>query len=375
MKLQILHKNNLLIQSNYNLNLVQNKIYLTILYQMQKDSRGDYICRLHLSDIQKLVKYQNQKTPKGIDGLLGSLMNKHIKLRKIKANTKYSKYYTCGIISAYEWDDETNEYMIKLDGMVYGLLIDYYELGHSYTPLNLAILLGLNNYYAQRIYELIRMENWKNKVVTVSLEDLKESLELVGKYAEYRDFKKRILIPSIQALNETERITVDYKENKVGRKVVSIDFIVEDLEPRKYIDVEQKVSAVVNASADTVKQQFKETIKEQTPKPTPVASVTDKTSDLNEFIDTSMLDRGFMLNFKRTYKNIDFSLEYIQDAYYQVIGIVLEKDNVEVIGMRQWKIFKMIFDEVVVKNEREDIENFLWDLDANYLEKYCQENS
>lgn len=368
MELQILNKNNLLIQSNYNLNLVQNKIYLTILYQMQKDSRGDYICRLHLSDIQKLVKYQNQKTPKGIDGLLSSLMDKHIKLRKIKANTKYSKYYTCGIISAYEWDDETSEYMIKLDGMIYDLLIDYYKLNQGYTPLNLAILLGLNNYYAQRIYEFLRMESWKGKSINITLEDLKETLELVGKYTEYRDFKKRVLIPSIQALNETERIKIEYNENKVSRKVVSIDFIVEDLEPRNYFtELNQEVLATNEMNTFTEVQQSKEVITVQTQK---ITTHTNNINGLEDIIDVSMLEKGFLLNFKRTFKEIDFTLEYIQDAYYQVIGIILEKDNVDTLGMKQWKLFKKIFSEVVEKNEQQDIENFLWELESHNIEKY-----
>ena len=45
-----------------------------------------------------------------------------------------------------------------------------------------------------------------------------------------------MLEPGVRALNETGYFEIELKEVKVGRKVHSIDFIVKDLDKRKYFD-------------------------------------------------------------------------------------------------------------------------------------------
>ena len=61
-------------------------------------------------------------------------------------------------------------------------------------------------------------------------------MQLKDKYPLYADFKKRVLVPAVKELNDTEYFKIDFKENKVGRRVESIDFIVKDLDKRVYFN-------------------------------------------------------------------------------------------------------------------------------------------
>lgn len=360
-ELQILNKNNLLIKSNYDLNLVQNRFYLTILYNMQKQGI-DYICTIQGDELKKLVQNKSQNRNKGIYNILESLRKKSIELQEV--NDRYMKLYNCGIISSFEWNEKTDTYKIKLDGKIYDLLINYYELNKGYTPLNLGVLVGFNNYYAQRFYELMRMESWKGKRINFNIDYLRKTFEIGEKYKQYTDFRKRIIIPSIEVLNNTGKFNISYEEIKQGRKVVSIDFIVEDLEPREYFNIVENEE--IENNKVSVIPQVKEIKKEQVKNIHSI--IKDSINDLEKIIDVSMLEKGFLLNFKKTFKDIDFRLDYIQDAYYQVVGIILERDNINSLGMKQWKLFKKIFTEVAEKNKQEDIEDFLWELEQNYFE-------
>lgn len=361
-KLQILNKNNLLIKSNYDLNLVQNRFYLTILYNMQKQDT-DYICTIQGKELKKLVQNKTQNRNKGIYNILESLRKKSIELQEIK--DEYMKLYNCGIISSFEWNEKTDTYLIKLDGKIYDLLINYYELSKGYTPLNLGVLIGFNNYYAQRFYELIRMESWKGKRINFDINYLRKTFEIGNKYKQYTDFRKRIINPSVEVLNNTGKFNISYEEIKQGRKVISIDFVVEDLEPREYFNILENEKVEIKKveliqPVEKIKKEYFENIN---------SVVKENTEDIEQIIDVSMLEKGFLLNFKKAFKNIDFNIDYIQDAYYQVVGIIIERDNINSLGMRQWKLFKKIFMEVTEKNEQEDIENFLWELEQHYIEK------
>ncbi|MEG2256461.1 MAG: replication initiation protein, partial [Cetobacterium sp.] len=81
------------------------------------------------------------------------------------------------------------------------------------------------------------MESWKGKRINFDINYLRKTFEIGDKYKQYTDFRKRIINPSIEVLNNTGKFNISYEEIKQGRKVISIDFIVEDLEPREYFNI------------------------------------------------------------------------------------------------------------------------------------------
>ncbi|MCE5221307.1 MAG: RepB family plasmid replication initiator protein, partial [Clostridium sp.] len=53
-------------------------------------------------------------------------------------------------------------------------------------------------------------------------------------YDRYFNFKIKVVEPALKEINQKLNMKVSYKENKNGRSVKSLTFIVEDLEPRIY---------------------------------------------------------------------------------------------------------------------------------------------
>lgn len=100
-----------------------------------------------------------------------------------------------------------------------------------------------NGYYTQRFYELFRVWSGHNKEVTHTIEQLKEWLmiEEGTSYDRYFNFKTKVVEPALKEINQKLNMKVSYKENKAGRSVKSLTFIVEDLEPRTYDFSKDKV--------------------------------------------------------------------------------------------------------------------------------------
>ncbi|MCU9808388.1 hypothetical protein LEQ06_09540 [Paraclostridium sp. AKS46] len=86
--LKILNKNNLLIKANYNLSLVENKFYLTILFNMQKTSRGNYVGVIPKDEFIRLSNKTTNSTSIGISRILDSLANKRVQIQEFKNKIK-----------------------------------------------------------------------------------------------------------------------------------------------------------------------------------------------------------------------------------------------------------------------------------------------
>ena len=139
---------------------------------------------------------------------------------------------------------------------------------------------------------------------------------------------------------------VQIKENKVGRKVESIDFIVQDLDKRKYFDkdileLDNKNFNVLNNE----KEEFENISIE-------VGAYKKEFYVPNKKLFTTKTLSLFEVDFK----NYDFNDNNIKNKFYEAIGTTLEKDDVEKIYMKSYNYFKKVLtsklDEIQNKNEK-----------------------
>ena len=81
--------------------------------------------------------------------------------------------------------------------------------------------------YAFRIYELLQNYAYKG-FRRFELEDLRYKLGIYddNKYKQFSDFKKYVLNPSIDSINESTGLNINYKEIRYGRKVGAIEFYI-----------------------------------------------------------------------------------------------------------------------------------------------------
>ena len=84
----------------------------------------------------------------------------------------------------------------------------------------------LSSAYSIRFYELlVQFKSTGERYIT--LDKLKERLEISNQYSRFYNFKKRILEPSIKDINNNTDLFVDWDINKKGRLIKGLVFIFE----------------------------------------------------------------------------------------------------------------------------------------------------
>ncbi|MCU9808387.1 replication initiation protein [Paraclostridium sp. AKS46] len=269
-----------------------------------------------------------------------------------KQNKKPAEY-DFPIITGHKFNPEDNTYTIELSTILYDLLLEYMEVG--YTPLNLNVLLGLNNFYAQRIYELLRLWSGRKESINYTIDYLRECFGLGDKYPRYNNFKERVIDPALESLNGTEKFKITYEELKSGRRVDSITFTVEDLDKRKYFDKEDSIRREVIKCKENGNNRGLEQLNEEKS----INSRYNKSESLkieNEKIyipDETIFTKGTLRSFKKDFINIDFKDTYMEKAFDDAVMITLDKDDVETIKASSYKFFKGTLENKIIEYEKE----------------------
>jgi plasmid replication initiation protein len=106
----------------------------------------------------------------------------------------------------------------------------------QYTETEFAFLCKFSCQYSERLYELLKSLAWdKNPVVDFEIDDLRERLGLkqdgekkaIDKYPNFKDFRARILDPTMEEINQYTDLDIDFREkrgphNKVERVIFSV---------------------------------------------------------------------------------------------------------------------------------------------------------
>lgn len=364
---RILMKNNMLVKARYSLSLIENRVFLSMLYKLQKKSDGVLTCSISHSEFKDIIKFKQKNTVKGILDVLEDLRKKPIYFKEEKKNKKGNLWGAYGFINGYEYDDELGIFNIEASEKIHNLLKEYLKMG--YTPVNVQIWLSLNNSYAQRFYDLLRLWSGTKDTINYKLDEIKELLMLEDKYSKYNDFKRRVILPAIKELNETGYFEIDIKENKVGRKVDSIDFYIKDLDKRKYFTKDEIIKEIPGIELEEVAITSDENDcenKEEIILNDKVIIEPEIISDIKEnklemFIpDESIFTKGTLRRVKMDFKDIDFKNKYMEKAFEDAVMITLDKDDVETIKATSYKFFKGTLDNKIVEyklEEKEDLDH------------------
>jgi plasmid replication initiation protein len=147
----------------------------------------------------------------------------------------YVKYYD-GIITI-RIGQELKPYLLQLkDG--------------RYTKYQLKNILPMDSKYAIRLYEIIKSNEYKKeKEFTIDVDRIKEILDIKEEYELYADFKRKVILIAQREINAKSDILFEFEENKTGRKVTSIKFIVHNKE-----NIKETAITSINLDDEAIKK-------------------------------------------------------------------------------------------------------------------------
>jgi plasmid replication initiation protein len=215
------NKNNVVVKHQ---ELVRNARYklselgikvVSILVSMIKVSDEDFKeYHIKINDFKELIGSTSKKTYEYVDIMTDELMRKPLKVGDEKFNWVYYARYSLGDnIVALKIAPELKPYLL--------------ELKKNFLQYNITNILSLKSGYVIRLYELCkdqyieatRYKKEKQRVhFELKIERMRELFEIPDSYS-YKDIRVHILDKAVKQFRQKTDIKIEYKVQKIGRKV------------------------------------------------------------------------------------------------------------------------------------------------------------
>lgn len=225
MKNGLVVKDNALINASYNLELTEQRLIMLAIMNARESGHGitaDSKLEIHASDYAKLFNVSIDASYKALREAVNNLFN-----RQFSYTAEYKKTGKVGIVrsrwvSRIFYVDDLALLEITFAPDVVPLITRLEEHFTSYQAKQVA---HLTSKYATRLYELLISWREVGKVPQIEIGEFRNRLGLLDdEYTAMHNFKKRVLEPSIQQINEHTDITVTYEQHKKGRVISGFSF-------------------------------------------------------------------------------------------------------------------------------------------------------
>lgn len=237
MKNSLIVKDNALINASYNLELTEQRLIMLAIINARESGQGitaDSKLEIHASDYANLFNVSIDASYKALREAVNNLFN-----RQFSYTAEYKKTGKTGIVrsrwvSRIFYVDDLALLEITFAPDVVPLVTRLEEHFTSYQAKQVA---HLTSKYATRLYELLIAWREVGKVPQIEISEFRNRLGLLeSEYTAMSDFKKRVLEPSIQQINEHTDITVTYEQHKKGRLISGFSFKLKQKQEAKKIE-------------------------------------------------------------------------------------------------------------------------------------------
>lgn len=221
-----MNKNHLVTQSNglvdarYHepLSARQQKIVLSVVSKIQIADEDFKIYEVRIRDFHEMLGLQGEPKYTEMKKITEKLLKKSLEITREKG-----RFLQVNWFSSIEYFEHEGRMEFSFDPKLKPYLLD---LKKAYTSYRLSNILSLSSPSSIRLYELMKKWEYLGKW-DVTIESLKDRLGIKQQsYSVYGNFKNRIIVPSINELNEKTDIHISFKEIKTGRKVVGFEFTI-----------------------------------------------------------------------------------------------------------------------------------------------------
>ena len=213
----LVKQHNKLIEARYKLSITEQRLIRMLISMIERDDEDFKQYAVRVVDLATILNIKGGDIYPAIERAVNKLMDTPIKFNDGDdlVNVRWlssSRYQSKKGIALLRFDPELKPFLLQLKSH-----ITYYQLGN---------IIHLKHTASIRIYELLKQyENIGNR--KFSVEQIRNIL-MIGEneYKQYRDFRRWILKVAQTELKEKTDITFEYIEEKQGRNVNFINFII-----------------------------------------------------------------------------------------------------------------------------------------------------
>ena len=227
MSKELIVKDNSLIEANYNLTKMQQKLLIKAISLIEPGSKQQ-IYKFSISDFASQVNLSKSKT---VYSQMHAICDQLTNARSFKIERDNGNIAFINWVASAEYIPKEAVVEIEFSQKLMPYLFD---LKKRFTQYYIANVMSLNSSYSIRLFEILKQYEAIGKRVV----DLEELRKMVGTTVENQDgtitidyelyghFKSRVLLPAQKELKQKTDIYFDFKEIRNGRKVEQIEFTI-----------------------------------------------------------------------------------------------------------------------------------------------------
>jgi plasmid replication initiation protein len=213
-------KHNDLIKSAYKLSLIESRIVLSCIAQVDSKGTISHLDKFSVSveDIADLLE-------------AGDDANMYDNLKS--ALVRLSERWVTFLEPSSRSGERNTRWVHSVDYVPQSGCIDLFfapfiipflsEIKDNFTQYKLEHVLNLKSSYGVRLYEILKSS--MSGEMTLTVEWLKASLELSDSYCQISNLKDRVLNPAVSEINKKTDMTVSYEQIKSGRSIIAFKFV------------------------------------------------------------------------------------------------------------------------------------------------------
>lgn len=216
------YKANALVEASYRLSLYEQRIILACISQVRRDEpltdqKLYTISAQHISEMTGTrlgTAYQNLKSASE------RLFDRRVTLHEAPNGQGSTRVKLTRWVQTVEYRDTEGTVALRFGTDMVPYLS---QLTEQFTRYALADVAKMSSAHAIRLYELLAQWRGTGKR-EVTLEWLREALQLEDRYTNIRDLKRWVIKPAIEQINEHSPLWVKWDQRKTGRRVSHLEF-------------------------------------------------------------------------------------------------------------------------------------------------------
>jgi|TARA_R110002020_G_scaffold144011_1_gene316841 plasmid replication initiation protein len=226
------YKSNALIEAQYRLSVAEQRIMYACISQVRRDQpiTDDVLYSISASELAEMSGTSPKQAYRELEKAALRLKRRDVRLiQEPNGQGRKRKVMITGWVQTIIYIEEEGRVELRLTKDMLPYLTNLTE---QFTNFALKDVARMTSSHGQRLYELL--SQWRSMGRReVSIDWLRNAFLLEGKYPALKDFKRRVLEPAVEQLNEHSPLWVKWDQRKTGRRVSHLIFTFGEKAPQK----------------------------------------------------------------------------------------------------------------------------------------------
>lgn len=217
------YKSNALIEAQYRLSVVEQRIMYVCICQVRRDKpiTDNVLYSISASELAEMSGTSTKQAYRELEKAALRLKRREIRLfEEPNGQGHKRKVMLTGWVQTIIYVEEEGRVELRFTKDILPYLTNLTE---QFTNFALADVAHMTSGHGQRLYELL--SQWRGVGRReVSIEWLRDAFQMDGKYPAIKDLKRRVIQPAVDQVNEHSPLWVKWTQRKTGRRVSHLIF-------------------------------------------------------------------------------------------------------------------------------------------------------